>query len=154
VTVPAGPSSSALAKPAPGAPSARPPPKPTQQQLPNPGPVVPLARRLPAKVGGLGGLLALLTERAGANIHERGVVAITASSNTGTVKNVVDCGSVSGYESGTAPNLWLCIDFKEATIKMTSYSVGLSPIRVHIRLQCLLVFVHTVITIQGIKSVS
>jgi hypothetical protein len=75
------------------------------------------ARRQPANVKGLGDLFGLFPELAGGHVHERGVVTITATSNAGTANNVVD------YESDMSPNSWLCIDFKEATIKMSSYSI-------------------------------
>jgi hypothetical protein len=59
---------------------------------------------------------------------------LTASSNEGSAKNVVDCAWASGYDSAIHPTSWVCIDFKFATDKMISYPVrSLAGGELHLR---------------------
>jgi hypothetical protein len=95
------------------------PPKPVQP----PQPQQESQQQPTGKAKGFGGLLSLLTELIVGNIHEQKVVIVSASSNDRTAKNVADYGSAFGYESAVSPNSWQCIDFKTATVKMSSYSI-------------------------------
>jgi hypothetical protein len=69
------------------------------------------------------GLIQCLTERCGGRVLELGVVAVTASSNVDSAKNVVDLGSDSCYVSAARPSSWICIDFKDMWITPSSYSI-------------------------------
>jgi hypothetical protein len=65
-------------------------------------------------------LCGLLTGRVGGTVHDWKVVVVTASSTDGTAKNGVDDESASRYESAVLPKLWLSIDCKAATIKVSN----------------------------------
>jgi hypothetical protein len=69
------------------------------------------------------GLIQCLAERCGGRVVELGVVAVTASSNADSAKNVVDLGSDSCYVSTARPSSWICIDFKDMWITPSSYSI-------------------------------
>jgi hypothetical protein len=75
----------------------------------------------------LNGIIAHLTRHCGGNVHQEGVVAITASSHMGGNKphNVADLTANSRYLSLDAqgPNQWVCYDFKDARVRVTHYSI-------------------------------
>jgi hypothetical protein len=65
----------------------------------------------------------MLTRQCNGNVHDKGLVVISASSNEDNAKNLVDYGSDSGYESAVRPSSWLCFDFKDMNVKMSSDSI-------------------------------
>jgi hypothetical protein len=76
----------------------------------------------------LSGIIAHLTSQFSGNIHDRGVVTITANrpiSNypSYAAKNVADLGTDSYFRSANEPNQWICFDFKAMKIRPTHYSV-------------------------------
>ena len=71
----------------------------------------------------LDGVIAYLTRECGGNVHSKGVVNVTVSSNTECVKNVADFGANSYFLSKDEQNSWVCYDFKERRVIPTSYSV-------------------------------
>ena len=78
----------------------------------------------------LDGIIAHLTRECGRNVHDAGIVNVTASSvcNNKQPKNAVerDFGIDSGipeYASKPEPNAWICYDFKERRVIPTTYSV-------------------------------
>ena len=71
----------------------------------------------------LDGIIAHLTRECGGNVHDEGIVNVTASSNTEYAKNVADLGANSYFYSQDEQNSWICYDFKERRVIPTSYSV-------------------------------
>ena len=77
----------------------------------------------------LAGVIAHLTQECGGNVHDKGVVEVTASSCWDTkhqAKNVVDFGDVqanSYFYSLNEPNQWICCDFKSRFVAPTHYSI-------------------------------
>ena len=74
----------------------------------------------------LDGIIAYLTMNCGGNIHEKGVVDITASgSNTNGehCMNAADLGANTYFASKDAPNSWICYNFKAKRVIPTSYSI-------------------------------
>ena len=76
----------------------------------------------------LDGVIAHLTRECGGNVHDQGLVNVTASSVSmgGDPRNVVDLGTNSLYSSENENNTWICYDFKDRRIIPTSYSVRTS----------------------------
>ena len=72
----------------------------------------------------LNGIIALLTRQCGGNVHEKGVVELTASS-TGVwdLKNVVELGTNSWFICNNESNSWIRYDFKGRRVAPTSYSI-------------------------------
>ena len=78
----------------------------------------------------LDGIIAHLTRECGGNVHERGVVdvsAINIHSSGYEPKNVVDLGTDKGFCSKNQPGSCLCYDFKERRVTPTSYSIKSIP---------------------------
>ena len=80
----------------------------------------------------LNGVIAHLTRECGGNVHEKGVVEVTASSlddtrgapgETNAPENVVEFGSRSCFRSKHEQSQWIRYDFKERRVAPTSYSV-------------------------------
>ena len=74
----------------------------------------------------LEGVIAHLTRECGGNVHEKGVVEVTASSCTAEgyeAKNAVDLGTDSSFWSKIEPNPWIRYDFKDRRVIPTSYSM-------------------------------
>jgi hypothetical protein len=71
------------------------------------------------------GIIAYLTAKHGGNVHDRGIVCMTQSSEHGgcPAKNCVDLNSSSFTVTGDAPNQWLSFDFKSMHVKATHYSI-------------------------------
>jgi hypothetical protein len=69
------------------------------------------------------GLDGLLRKQYNDNIHNEGLVVISASSNEDDPKNVVASGSDSGHDPAARPSLWLCFNVKDTKVKMSSYSI-------------------------------
>ena len=70
----------------------------------------------------LDGIIARLTRVCGGNVHEKGVVTVTASSGR-RLRNAVDLGSNSEFCSKDSPNSWICYDFGGRRMTPTSYSI-------------------------------
>jgi hypothetical protein len=74
----------------------------------------------------LEGIIAYLTRQCGGNVADRGVVAVTASSEISigyTAKKAVDLTADSIYASEPEPNQWLCLDFKDRQVAVTHYAI-------------------------------
>ena len=72
----------------------------------------------------LNGIIAHLTRECGGNVHEKGVVEVTASSRLlGEAKNAVDLGTRTEFSSKDQPNSWIRYDFKGQSVAPTSYSI-------------------------------
>ena len=74
----------------------------------------------------LDGIIASLTRQYGGNVHDKGIVNITAESSSyhdEPPKNVADLGTSSRYASEDKENQWICYDFKDRTVAPTSYSI-------------------------------
>jgi hypothetical protein len=73
----------------------------------------------------LNGIFRLLNFACGGNIHARGIVNVTGSSNAWlTPQNVVDFGSGIGWGSqGHHLGAWLQFDFKEKRIMLSAYTL-------------------------------
>jgi hypothetical protein len=74
------------------------------------------------------GIIAHLTKQFGGNVHDQGVVRITAhralSDNPSYApKNVGDVETNSLFHSAEDPNQWVCFDFKKMKVKPTYYSL-------------------------------
>ena len=71
----------------------------------------------------LDGIISHLTQEIGGNVHDHGIVVVTASSiHSGQPKDIVDMGKSSMY-TGDVPNSWICYDFKDRRVIPTSYSI-------------------------------
>jgi hypothetical protein len=69
-----------------------------------------------------------LTSKFGGNVHDRGVVHITANRSYSddpsyAAKNVADLGTDSYFQSAYEANQSICFDFKKMTITPTHYSI-------------------------------
>ena len=76
----------------------------------------------------LEGIIADLTRKCGGNVHEKGVVEITASSQymanyNYQPQNAADLGTDSVFRSAKLENQWIRYDFKEQRVGLTSYSI-------------------------------
>jgi hypothetical protein len=73
----------------------------------------------------LGGIISYLTEKHSGNVHDKGVVNVTASStySSSAAKYAVDLGSDNYWESDSQNNSWLCYDFKDCRVKPTHYTI-------------------------------
>ena len=94
------------------------------------------ARKAPVPVAGdyvydearpLDGILARLTRECGGNVHEKGVVEVTASSESDVgydARHVVELGKDSWFQSDDdKPDSWICYDFKALRVAPTGYSI-------------------------------
>jgi hypothetical protein len=73
----------------------------------------------------LQGIIGYLTKKCGGNVHEKGVVAITASSHNGNFQayHLADLASDRFFNSMREPDQWFCYDFKDRRTALTHYSV-------------------------------
>ena len=73
----------------------------------------------------LNGIIAHLTRECGGNVHDKGIVNLTASSVYSDChpKNVVDFKTDLCYCSKNTKNSWICYDFKDHRVIPTSYSL-------------------------------
>ena len=72
----------------------------------------------------LNGIIAYLTRDCGGNVHEKGVVEVTASSlDDGKAESVVELGTNSSFYSEDVPDSWICYDFKGQRVTPMSYSI-------------------------------
>jgi hypothetical protein len=89
----------------------------------------------------LSGIINHLTSRFGGNVHDCGVVDITANrsyiDNPGhAAKNVANLGTNSDFHSRNESNQWICFDFKAMKIRPTHYSIrtfGPGPNNYHLK---------------------
>ena len=79
----------------------------------------------------LDGIIAYLTRECGGNVHDKGIVDVSASTVPSYVKahpkNVVDLLTDNCYYSADKENSWICYDFKDRRVIPTSYSVRSGP---------------------------
>jgi hypothetical protein len=85
-------------------------------------------RFVPIPAAPLNGIIHHLTLECGGNVHDRGVVAITAdrpvSGHTGyAAKNIADLETNSYFYCHDAVNMWVCYDFKTMKVALTDYSI-------------------------------
>ena len=75
----------------------------------------------------LNGIIAQLTRECGGNIHQKGVVEVTASGNWGDdqskVEHVVELGTNSRLATTMVSDSWIRYDFKDRRVAPTSYSI-------------------------------
>ena len=73
----------------------------------------------------LRGIIAHLTRKCGGNVHEKGLVEVTASGvHCGLVpEHAVELGSDSEFCSKNKEGSWLCYDFKGRRVAPTSYTI-------------------------------
>lgn len=73
----------------------------------------------------LNGIIAHLTRQCGGNVHDKGVVEVTASSDfVGQVpKNAADLEADTCFGSNNGLDTWLCYDFKDLKVTPTSYTI-------------------------------
>ncbi|KAK8850239.1 hypothetical protein M9Y10_018364 [Tritrichomonas musculus] len=72
------------------------------------------------------GIMRYLSEECGGNIHDKGVVEITSNSyqsDSYHPKNLVDYGSNNFYAPKNQENVYVCFDFKDKQVQLTSYSI-------------------------------
>jgi hypothetical protein len=70
------------------------------------------------------GVLAHLTSVCGGNVHKKGVVTITSSSDSyNKCYQVANHGWSDYWFSGDSPNSWIQFDFKESKISMSEYTL-------------------------------
>jgi hypothetical protein len=74
----------------------------------------------------LSGIISYLTAKCGGNVHDRGVVEVTASSvfDIHYPQNTTDLGTEFSYFcSENQPGQWICMDFKTVRIEPPHYTV-------------------------------
>jgi hypothetical protein len=73
---------------------------------------------------GLDGSIHYLTTKCSGNVHDQGVVHISASTTGyGTVKTLVDFPNASEFHTANQPNSWVCYDFKEMKVIVSDYTI-------------------------------
>jgi hypothetical protein len=79
----------------------------------------------PSQSAPLSGIIAYLTEKCGGNVHDQGVVDITASGTwKGHLpKNAADLTADSNFLSSLQEDSWICFDFRDKTVKPTHYTL-------------------------------
>jgi hypothetical protein len=73
----------------------------------------------------LDGIIAYLTSKCGGNVHQRGIVNVTASSAGSMAPAVADLQSrILFYQSAARePDPWICYDFKNLQVTLTHYAL-------------------------------
>jgi hypothetical protein len=70
------------------------------------------------------GIIAGLTSRYRGNVHDRGIVTVSASSMaSGLLSNIVDFARLDGFSTQTDADPWVCYDFKDRLVKPTGVRV-------------------------------
>jgi hypothetical protein len=65
-----------------------------------------------------------LTKKCGGNVHEQGTVSITASGDAyNKCWQVANYGWNNYWYSNTAPNSWICFDFKDKCASLQHYTL-------------------------------
>ena len=77
----------------------------------------------------LDGIIAHFTRECGGNVHDKGIVNVTASSfdDSHPPKNVLDLVGPLYFSAKDQNGVWICFDFKERAVIPTSYSVRSEP---------------------------
>jgi hypothetical protein len=89
----------------------------------------PMAPIFPFTWAPFNGVISYLTAKCGGNIHDRGVVEITASSihkndlEECFARNVANFGDISYFKSQDQPEQWISFDFKTFRIELTHYTI-------------------------------
>jgi FtsZ-binding cell division protein ZapB len=84
----------------------------------------PMAPEFPLGWVLLNGIMAYLAAKCGGNVHDKGVVEITASSvGRGAPRDVADIESDDNLETWNKPGQWICFDFKTLRIELTHYAI-------------------------------
>jgi hypothetical protein len=73
----------------------------------------------------LDGIIAYLTSKCGGNVHERGIVTVTGSSNSSRAPTVADLQNrASNFQSAVSEsNPWVCYNFKNLQVTPTHYAL-------------------------------
>jgi hypothetical protein len=76
----------------------------------------------------LKGIIHHLTQECGGNVHDRGVVSITADrpwndDPSRAAKNIADLEANSCFNCANAKDMWVCYDFKNTKVILTDYSI-------------------------------
>ena len=83
------------------------------------------------------GIIAQLTRRSGGNVHDKGIIEVTASSvHDGLPQNLVDLETDSIFASKDQENTWVCYNFKHLGVIPMSYSIrtyGYGPGNWHLK---------------------
>jgi hypothetical protein len=84
-----------------------------------------IGRRYPYVAGHeFQGIVNALTKKCGGNVHEKGIVNITASSDASNKAfRVANHGWNNYWYSTSQPNSWICFDFKEKRISLEHYTL-------------------------------
>lgn len=82
---------------------------------------------LPKNNNEFDGILAFLTQKAGSNIHDSGIIEITSNSILGSYhpKHLLDKSQVYATKEGEK-NAWVCFDFKNMKIEISDYRIDAS----------------------------
>ena len=96
-------------------------------EAPKPKPVEPPTQFVYDAEKPLDGIIAHLTRECGGNVHEKGVVKVTASPNSESApEKVVDLKltqSELAFHLPALPDSWICYDFEGRSVTPTSYSI-------------------------------
>jgi hypothetical protein len=75
----------------------------------------------------LRGIIAGLSARFGGNVHEQGVVSVTASSTkSGSLSDIVDFSRETSFSTEREWSPWLMLDFRERIVNPSGYSLILT----------------------------
>jgi hypothetical protein len=80
----------------------------------------------PSCDGSLDGIIAHMTREHGGNVHDRGIVDISAKSvhsSSYLGRNAADLQSTTFFHSLNEQDQWLCYDFKNRRVRRTHYSI-------------------------------
>jgi hypothetical protein len=84
-------------------------------------------RSVPYNGRPLDGIIAFLSREIGGNVHDQGIVEVSASDRQWSecgVAVVVDFNSdLKGFATPNSENSWICIDFKARVVRPTHYSI-------------------------------
>ena len=73
------------------------------------------------------GIMSHLSKECGGNVHEKGVMNITASGeSSGSCYQVTDYGWRCNFWTDAKESSWICFDFKDRTVELTSYSLKMN----------------------------
>jgi hypothetical protein len=82
---------------------------------------------LPSEGNTAKGVISYLTEKHGGNVHDLNIVTLTASSgDVATINVICETSELSStcFATTSAPNQWICYDFKNMRVQLTQYSLG------------------------------
>jgi hypothetical protein len=77
----------------------------------------------------LDGVIARLTLQGGGNVHDKGVVSVSAKSTDCSffAKNAADLTTSTYFQAPNEPDQWICYDFKDHRVRPTDYSICAHP---------------------------